>query len=258
MAWPAPLEYRLCGHEAADRSADGSAPRSRPSGAKPSEGPWLAAPIRASRFRSVTSRQQGCWSWRPLPFLRLVPAHGRCQRSFDVRSRRARSPCHLRLASSGMRAAPTSEPASIPPWAAEHPHVFRARRMAVNNTLYVASRGLRLPSVPGSIPGGGVFPRQALILTLTALAQGRSLWRLPGWFYPTAGRPALSYHSDPRRWKRDGADCYVQSVGRGQEFVLDCDHFPEAFDWLRDLFAEVTGLCADQAGGKRRMRHVSS
>jgi predicted transposase YbfD/YdcC len=153
---------------------------------------------------------------------------------------------------------PTSEPGSIPRWAAEHPHVFRARNMAVNNTLYVASRGLRLPTVPGSIPGGGVFLRQALILTLTVLAQGRSFWRLPGWFYPTAGKPALSYHSDPRRWKRDGADCYVQSVGRGQEFVLDCDHFPEAFDWLRDLFAEVTGSCADQAGGKRRMRQVSS
>jgi hypothetical protein len=153
---------------------------------------------------------------------------------------------------------PTSEPGSIPRWAAEHPHVLRARSMAVNNTLYVASRTLRLPTVPGSISGGGVFPRLSPVLTLTAPAQSRSLWRLPGWFHPCEGRSALSYHSDPRRWGRDRANCYVQSVGRGQEFVLDCDHFPEAFEWLRDLFAEVSGSCADQTGGKRRIRHVSS
>jgi hypothetical protein len=186
------------------------------------------------------------------------------RRAFDVNGRlmfdRAARDLHVIFGwlQVGCVLRPTSEPGSIPRWAAEHPHVFRARSMAVNNTLYVASRGLRLPSVPRSIPGGGVFPRQEPILTLTALAQGRSLWRLPGWFYPTAGRPALSYHSDPLRWKRDGADCYVQSVGRGQEFVLDCDHVPEAFDWLRDLFAEVMGSCADQAGGKRRTRQVSS
>jgi Nucleotide modification associated domain 3 len=153
---------------------------------------------------------------------------------------------------------PTSEPESIPRWAAKHPHVLRARTIAVNNTLYVASKNLRMPSVSGSMSGAGVFRTQSPIRTLTAPAQGRSLWRLPGWFYPTAGKPALSYHSDPRRWTRDGDDCYVQSVGRGQEFVLDCDHFPEASDWFRDLFAEVTGSCADQADGKRRMRHVSS
>lgn len=153
---------------------------------------------------------------------------------------------------------PTSEPGFIPRWAAEHPHVLRARSMAMNNTLYVASRNLQLPTVPGSMSGGGVFPRQSPVLTLTAPARGRSLWRLPGWFYPTAGRSTLSYHSDPRRWRRDRANCYVQSVGRGQEFVLDLDHFPEAFDWLRDLFAEASGSCADQTAGKRRIRPVSS
>jgi hypothetical protein len=28
-------------------------------------------------------------------------------------------------------------------------------------------------------------------------------------------------------------------VARGQEFVLDCDYFPAAFDWLRMIFANV-------------------
>lgn len=134
---------------------------------------------------------------------------------------------------------PTTEPNSIPRWAADHPHVRRARTMAVNNTLYVASSNLRLPAVPGTISGAGVFPRQSPVLTLTATSQSRSHWRLPGWFYPTAGRPALSYHSDPERWSLDRDASYLKSVGRGQEFVLDCDYYPEAFGWLRDLFAEV-------------------
>jgi hypothetical protein len=111
--------------------------------------------------------------------------------------------------------------------------------MAANNTLYVASRDLRLPSVTRPIPGAGVFARASSVLTLTAEARSRSLWRLPRWFYPTLGKPALSYHSDARRWRRDRTGCYLQTVGRGQEFVLDCDAFPEAFDWLREILSNV-------------------
>ena len=28
---------------------------------------------------------------------------------------------------------------------------------------------------------------------------------------------------------------YLRSVGRGQEFVLDLAHYPEAFEWLSNL-----------------------
>jgi hypothetical protein len=131
---------------------------------------------------------------------------------------------------------PTIERSSVPHWAAAHPHVRRARSMSPNNTLYVASRDLQLPSVAGPIPGAGVFARPSPVRTLTAEAQSRSLWRLPQWFYPTPGKPPLSYHSEARRWRLDSTGCYLQTVGRGQEFVLDCDSFPEALGWLRDIF----------------------
>jgi hypothetical protein len=149
---------------------------------------------------------------------------------------------------------PTIDRGSVPHWAAEHPHVRRARSMSANNTLYVASRELRLPSVAGPISGAGVFTRPSPVLTLTAEAQGRSLWRLPRWFYPTPGKPPLTYHSDARRWRLDSTGCYLQTVGRGQEFVLDCNSYPEAFDWLRDIFTNG----ADHDVGTERTAQTAS
>ncbi len=135
---------------------------------------------------------------------------------------------------------PTTATTSVPRWAAEHPHVRRAQSMSANNTLYVASKNLEVPSVAGPIPGAGVFDHISSVLTLTAQGQTRSLWRLPRWFYPTPGKPPLSFHSDARRWRYDSTGCYLRTVGRGQEFVLDCDYFPEANAWVRDIFLDAT------------------
>ncbi len=132
---------------------------------------------------------------------------------------------------------PTCDSGSVPRWAAEHPHVQQAESMAANNTLYIAARCLNLPGMRRAIAGAGVFDRHAAVLTLTAPGPRRSLWRLPRWMYPRAGKPPLSYHSDNRRWKRDATGCYLQTVGRGQEFGLDCDFYPEAIGWLGDIFA---------------------
>lgn len=65
----------------------------------------------------------------------------------------------------------------------------------------------------------------------------RSWWRLPDCFSPRSSVPPLSHHGDPRRWSRDGDSVILRTVGRGQEFVLDCDHYPEAIVWLDDLLA---------------------
>jgi hypothetical protein len=132
---------------------------------------------------------------------------------------------------------PTADMGSVPRWAAEHPHVRRARSMALNNTLYVASSRLASSTIAGCVFGAGVFPRLSSALSLTAQDQNRSHWRLPRWFYPTPGKLPLSYHADPARWSLDRAGCFLQTVGRGQEFVLDCDHYPEALDWIREIFA---------------------
>jgi hypothetical protein len=39
-----------------------------------------------------------------------------------------------------------------------------------------------------------------------------------------------------RRWRRRGGSVYLSTVPIGQEFVLDCDHYPEACEWLNRVF----------------------
>ena len=63
-------------------------------------------------------------------------------------------------------------------------------------------------------------------------------WRLPPGFYPDAGKPPLSYHRTPERWRRGDGYCTVRSASRGQEFVLDTVRYPGVTDWLSELLAE--------------------
>ncbi len=66
------------------------------------------------------------------------------------------------------------------------------------------------------------------------------LWSLPAWFLPADGRPDLSYHQAPKRWTRDGERVRVQTVSRGQEFVLDCESYPQARPWLRSILTSAS------------------
>jgi hypothetical protein len=61
------------------------------------------------------------------------------------------------------------------------------------------------------------------------------MWQLPRWFNPVERTP-LSYHSKPARWTYCSTSMRLQSVGRGQEFVLDVEQYPEARAWLRSIF----------------------
>jgi hypothetical protein len=138
-------------------------------------------------------------------------------------------------------------------WAASHPHVgVRARERARRrpNCIYVGSDRLMLPGASRSaMPGAGVFERFRPELRLTATpARAVSLWSLPGWFEP-GGRTPLTYHAKTQRWSREGGRVLLQTVGRGQEFVLDVDEYPEAVDWLRGLL-EGAGAEADGGGGR--------
>ena len=91
-----------------------------------------------------------------------------------------------------------------------------------------------------AIAGWGVFPRfdQRLVLTDPNCA-GVSNWRLPQWFYPDGDKPPLTYHPDRKRWRHDDNHAYLQTVGRGQEFVLDLAHYPEAVEWLSYLVSSL-------------------
>ncbi|MGA7873385.1 MAG: hypothetical protein WCA22_21055 [Candidatus Binatus sp.] len=120
------------------------------------------------------------------------------------------------------------------PWADRHPHLVAPDRYT-NNTLYFACD--RLSSIGMDASGAGTFDRlrPALILSQTDPYMGCSKWRLPRWFDP-AGRSPLSYHGNPGRWTNCKTSMRLQSVGRGQEFVLDADQYPEARGWLRSIF----------------------
>ena len=125
----------------------------------------------------------------------------------------------------------------VPSWANYHPHMHRD---SDNNTLYAAPEDLKIAN-GSKAAGAGVFPRFDERLVLTEPGQSVSRWKLPRWFYPDDGKPALTYHDDPNRWERregDSEHIYLQSVGRGQEFVLDCDHYPEAIGWASDFIRD--------------------
>jgi hypothetical protein len=126
------------------------------------------------------------------------------------------------------------------PWAQGHPHLTSPTRYK-NNTLYFASD--RLSSNGLNKSGAGTFDRirPALILSETDPYKNCSTWRLPRWFEPRE-RPALSYHAKASRWTNCGASTRLQSVGRGQEFVLDLVDYPEARGWLRSIFRSAANL----------------
>jgi len=131
---------------------------------------------------------------------------------------------------------PTAKPGSSPDWAQHHPHVEGASVREANNTLYVATQQLQLPGLHVDLPGGGVFRQFSPELQLTEEGAKRSLWRLPSCFYPDEGELPLSYHSKLSRWHRDEDGVLLDSVARGQEFVLDCVQYPDAVEWAHGLF----------------------
>lgn len=129
------------------------------------------------------------------------------------------------------------EKARVPAWAGYHPHC--AMRHEKNNTLYMAAPTLELGGVDhGQHAGGGTFSRFDERLQLTdPNAVGLGQWRIPGWMFPSKGRPPLSFHSDMSRWSHCDGIALLRTVGRGQEFVLDERHYPEARGWIAELMA---------------------
>jgi hypothetical protein len=130
----------------------------------------------------------------------------------------------------------------MPPWTADHPHVVQPDRPS--NTLYIAAEHLTLGGKRLPLPGAGIFPRYRDELRLTTPGQTRSVWSLPSWFAPRAGRLPLSGHSKAERWAIGKDRLQLRSVGRGQEFVLDMGAYPEAMTWVRDIITAGTSSTA--------------
>ncbi len=124
--------------------------------------------------------------------------------------------------------------AEIPAWARDHPHC-KDKKYSNLDSIYISARHLHLPGIEIHKPGAGVFHRFTPELCLTAPERSRSIWQLPGWFYPRQPTSILSYHNDLSRWKLEAESVLLRSVTRGQEFVLDCQEYPEAVPWLYRL-----------------------
>lgn len=117
---------------------------------------------------------------------------------------------------------------------ARHPHLH-GRDHDPNNTLYLARQQLAVPRIVAS--GAGLFPSLHERRVLTDCGQSkRSVWKLPSWFHQSKGT-TLSYHDAPKRWSLTGTECTLQSVARGQEFVLKPGDRKVADKWLEELFS---------------------
>lgn len=116
-------------------------------------------------------------------------------------------------------------------WLAYHPHC--QRDIDRNNMLYLGHKQL---SLANHLAGAGFGQRlhESCVLTYPA-ASRPSAWRLPRWFYPGDQRESLSFHHKPERWSRNSRYCFLQSVARGQEFVLDSRAYPAAKKWAADI-----------------------
>lgn len=111
------------------------------------------------------------------------------------------------------------------PALAKHPHLV-GKVTDVRNTIYIGNNA-------------GIFSGFSEQHTLTEPGQSRSVWRMPHWFYPR-GRSPLTYHGNPKSWSllKDGF-VRLQSARIGQEFVLNCDEYPEAKGWIAGLLPDV-------------------
>lgn len=121
-------------------------------------------------------------------------------------------------------------------WMSYHPHFDRPAEK--NNVIYLSRKFLQLPGCAvGTRPGSGVFGRAYPSLVLSSDTQygGASIWELPGWCYPRNGVYPLSYHQRMDRWLRCGSTTLLKAAPRGQEFILDTVHYPEAVGWVKAL-----------------------
>jgi Nucleotide modification associated domain 3 len=122
-------------------------------------------------------------------------------------------------------------------WARYHPHFHRQRHEA--NVIYVATERLVLPGLKTlAVPGAGLFPAFTPQLQLTEpLCERTSQWLLPKWFDPQNRGSVLTYHGDASRWQKVKDGVLLTAASRGQEFVLECDDYPEAVKWVAELLA---------------------
>lgn len=150
------------------------------------------------------------------------------------------------------------------PWAAAHPHVSCSCMDGQPNALYIAPKPdseddhLILNGQRTNLNASGMFSTFNPDVHRLSMLQGRpmSQWRLPIWFHHH-GAPTLTYHRDPTRWhgiEGDPKHIRLQTVGVGQEFVLDTD--VGGYDQTL-IGAWVKRIVASGIGPQREQRSTS-
>jgi hypothetical protein len=127
---------------------------------------------------------------------------------------------------------------AAPDYLVRHPH-FVGPPYGAKDTVYVATPTLSMPGVSAQVSGAGRFPLIRSELILSCPGRTRSCWRLPSAFAASDDRIRLSYHRS--RIPERGADWITfKSAGRGQEFVVPCQHDDPLFIWVAELFRGVS------------------
>ncbi|WP_454193091.1 Nmad3 family putative nucleotide modification protein [Paenibacillus sp. Marseille-Q7038] len=118
-------------------------------------------------------------------------------------------------------------------WKLSHPH-YKCRDRDMN-TAYIAAPTL---SFNNALHGSGTFNySDSLVLTKDGQRK-RSVWKLPNSFHPSTGTK-MSYHenifskSGKRVWESGNNHCILNSVGRGQEFIVEGNK--EVENWAKEL-----------------------
>lgn len=115
----------------------------------------------------------------------------------------------------------------IPDYLSNHPHTLKSLSNNPNNSIYESKKKL---SFLDSISGAGIFNfDESLILTKSGFSISK--WNLPVELKDVK----ISYHS-----KNSFHDNYFQSVGKGQEFVIEENEF--AINWMKNIIKSGLNL----------------
>lgn len=106
-----------------------------------------------------------------------------------------------------------------------HPHFVN--RSYSNNTAYIASEKL---SFDLTQYGAGTF-KYSEKLVLSCPETKKSIWKLPLCLHPDC-ETTITYHTNPEKWTKKDNYCTLQSVGRGQEFVISGN--PDVESWAKE------------------------
>ena len=113
---------------------------------------------------------------------------------------------------------------NIRKWMEYHPHIAGNHDRNSNNTIYIERESLSWNS---NIAGAGVFNYNDS-LVLTKEGETRSQWQLPSIFKNVK----ITFHNS-ESWKNKNGIEYFQSVGRGQEFVIEKN--TEIEEWVKGI-----------------------